>query len=226
MKKYILLLLSAVLLLSEIMFQIEPKIGFLSYAVLIGGCLISLAKADSLNNSGKLIIIFMILPIIRIAGLFIEFDYLWNSLIVYYFLCFLVFYYLAKFDIKLEFKWKKWYFLVLGVIIALGLGVLIKILFEVESVSEIVFLLPVMVLSEEVLFRGMIQNLVNKTNGPFVSVVFTSIIYGIFSLGLGVPLALVMFFASLIMCLIYYYSKNILFTIVFSLIFQLVVFAL
>ncbi len=219
MRKYLLVLLSLSLLLSEIIIRISPVFGFFLYSSLIAGCLISFSKAEKLEDYSKLAIVLMILPIIRIAELFIGFDFLWRSISVYYVLCFLVTFYTIQFKINPGYTKRRLYLLPLVILAGVTLG-FIGNLFPFEKYSGFLLLLPIIAYSEEVLFRGLIQKLINNSYGGFSSIFFTSLLYSIFSLGYGLPIALFLFFVSLISCLIYHYTKNIFLTIAINLIFH------
>lgn len=221
MKKYLLILIGITFLLSEIMLKLNPSIAFMLYSLLIGGCLIALSNEESLTNHGKLIIIFMILPIVRISELFLNFSFIINSFAVYAILLFLVIFYSVKFKINPGFKSQ--YLILLPVVIILGiaLGSFSNYLFSFTKDVRFIVLLPLIAVSEEILFRGLIQNMIQKEYNQVTSVVFTSLLYGIFGLGFGLPFALFLFACSLIMSLIYSLTKNIYLTITMSLILHL-----
>ena len=225
MKKYLLVLLSLSMFLSEIILRINETAGFFLYGFLIAGCLISLAKAESLDNYGKLIIVFMILPIIRIAELFIVFEFFWRIFIVYYILLFLVSFYSIKFKINPGYTKEKLYLLPLVILLGVSLG-FIGNLFGFEKYAGLIFLIPLIAYSEEVLFRGLIQNFIEKSYGIFPSIFFTALLYGIFSLSFGFPAVLFLFFTAGIISFIYYFTKNIFLTIAINLILHLFLFVL
>jgi len=224
MRKGLLALIGMALLLSEIILFVKPEFAFISHSILIGGCLIALANEETLDNSGKLIIIFMILPIIRISELFLNFSFIWNTAIIYFILLFLVTFYSIKF--KINPGYKKKFLILIPIVILLGitLGVLGNILFDFEKIPELILILPILVFSEEVLFRGLIQNLIQEEYSGFTAVVFTSLIYGIFSMGFGFPVLWFIFGVSLIISLIYAMTKNIYLTMAFSLIMHIFIF--
>jgi len=226
MRKYLLILTSMSLFLSEILLRINPTIGFLSYTLLISGCMIALSKEEELDNYGKLIVALMILPVIRIEELFIEFEFLWRSFIVYYILFFLVMFYSVKFRINPGYTKEGLSFLPLVILIGITLGLMGSLLFNFEEYAGLLFLLPVLVFSEEMLFRGMLQNLIGKEYSGFSAVFFTSLLYGIFSLGYGLPIALFFFGISLVLSLIYHLTKNIFLTISLSFILHFLMLAL
>ena len=151
MKKYILWLLALSLLLSEIILQFSPAFAFVCYCILIGGCLISLSLKESLDNYGKLLVFFMILPIIRISGLFLQFNFILNSLILYYILLFLVVFYLIQFKIRLGFSSKLLFSLPIVLIFSCVVGFLGNFLFSFEKSFWFLSFLPVIAFSEELL---------------------------------------------------------------------------
>lgn len=226
MKKYLLIFIGMALILSEIMLRIKPEFAFISYSVLIGGCLIALSKKKNLDNHSKLLIVFLILPIVRISELFLNFSLIWNTAVLSAIFFFLVIFYSVKFKINPGYKSK--FLILIPVVILLGanLGLMGNALFEFEKVSGFLFFLPILIFSEEVLFRGMIQNLVKQEYSVFSSIFFTSLIYGIFSLSFGLLEGVFFFFISMILSLIYNYTKNIYLSILLSFAFHLVIFVL
>jgi len=223
MKKYLLILLTSSLLLSEIMLRIDRTWGFFLYALMITGCLIVLSKEENQSDLSKIIIIFLILPIIRIFELFLVFDLFWNVFIVYYVLLFLSSFYLFKSKMNIGYTKKGLYLLPLIVILSINLGFLGRILFEFENNFRLLLLIPLIAYTEEILFRGLIQNSIEKNYGLINSIIFTTLLYGIFSLSLGYPLFLLMSFASLIMSIIYI-KKNIFLTISMNMIIHIFLF--
>ncbi len=215
MKKYILIVLGLSLLLSEIILMVNPTWGFVFYALLISGCLISLSKAEVMDNYGKLIITLMILPTIRIAEFFIGFNFLWTSFITYYILGFLATFYVIKFKINPGYTKKLLGLLPLVIIIGGLLGILLNN-FGLDKYPGFLLLLPIIVYSEEVLFRGLIQNFTKESYGAVSSILFTSALYFIFSLSFGLPIALLFFFVSLVSCIIYHFTRNIFLTMALS----------
>lgn len=224
MKNYFLILFSLSLFLSEIILRINQTFGFLLYSFLIAGCLISLAKAESLDNRGKLIIVFMILPIIRIAELFLVFEVFWKTFIVYCILLFLAVFYSIEFKINPGYTTKKLYLLPLVIILSIFLGFIGNSFFSFEKYAGFFFLIPLIAYSEEVLFRGLIQNFIKKNYGIICSILFTAILYGIFSLSYGFPTVLFIFFTALSISCIYHFTENIFLTIAMNIVLQLFLF--
>lgn len=226
MKKYLLVLLGLSVFLSEVILSINEVAGFLLYGFLISGCLIALSKTESLNNHAKLIIVFMILPIIRIAELFVVFEFFWKVLIVYLILFFLVSFYSMRFKINPGYIKEKLWLLPLVIVFSAFLGYIGNVFFSFEGYSKILLLIPLIAYSEEVLFRGLIQNYARKSYGAVASVLFTALLYGIFSLGYGFPAVLFIFLTALIICLVYNYTKNLFLTIAMNLILHFFLFVL
>ena len=98
-------------------------------------------------------------------------------------------------------------------------------MFELEKVAGILFIIPFIAYAEEVLFRGMIQNLVEKNYGVLSSVIISSLLYGIFTIGFG-SIAFFMLFIGLVFSLIYLLTKNIYLTIAANMAVHLVLFTL
>lgn len=224
MNKTLPLLIGISFLFTELLLKINPLYGFLSYAVVITACLIAISKLEELDKYGKLAVVLLILPMVRIAELFVSFDYIWRSFIIYYVLLFFVLTYSSKFKINPGYTLKKIWFLPLVLVIGGLLGVLAGA-FSVKN-AGFLLILPIIVFVEEVLFRGMIQNLVREGYGAKASILFPSFVYIVFSLNYGVIFIGMLFIASLISSVIYHYSKNIFLSMAFGLGFQFFAFIL
>jgi membrane protease YdiL (CAAX protease family) len=186
--------------------------------------LISLSRKEELDVYGKLMFVLLILPMMRIAELFINFSYLWRSFIIYYVLLFLVLIYSGRFKINPGYTKKGLILLPLVIVLGVVLGALGN---EVsEKYSEFILFLPIIVFSEELLFRGMIQNLVKEGYGTKLSIIIPSIVYVIFSLNYNLFTVFFLFIASLVSSIIYHYTKNIFLTITLNLIVHFFIFIL
>ena len=225
MKKYPPILIGLSFLLSEIILKLDVTFGFFCYVILITGCLIALSRQELLNVYSKLMIVMLILPMIRIAELFVKFDYLWRSLVIYYVLLFLVLVYSKRFKLNPGYKKEGLVFLPLVILFGIVLGLMGNGIIA-EKYSGFILLLPIVVFSEELLFRGMIQNLTKEGYGTKVSLIFPSLLYAIFSLNYALPIVLILFISSLVASIIYHYTKNIFLTMALNLIIQFLVFIL
>ena len=165
MKKHFAVFVILILILSEILLNINEIIGFILYGCLIALCLLSLSHTKLLNEYGKLIIVLMIVPIVRIVELFLSLEFFWEVLISYSILLFLSFYYSVRFKLDHGHKKEKLGWLPLAVIIGIDLGLLGNFFFSFEKYSWLIYLIPLIAYSEEILFRGMIQNLIYKGIG-------------------------------------------------------------
>ena len=218
LKKNTILLLMIVIVLSEIVFNINQIAGFVLYSSLIALCLLSLSHEENLEDYDKLMIILMIMPIIRIIEGFIILDLFWKVLIPYSILLFLSFYYSVRFKLDHGHKKEKFGLLFLAILIGIVLGIIGNLWFNFNKYPIILYLIPLIAYSEEILFRGMIQNLIYKGYGFTLSILITAFLYGIFSLGYGFAFALFMFFAGMIIGLVYNSTKNIYLAVVINLI--------
>jgi membrane protease YdiL (CAAX protease family) len=165
----------------------------------------------------------LILPLFRITNLFLTIEFFWKTIVLYNILFFLVLFYCIKFKINPGYKIKGLVLLPLVIVLGIFLGMFGNILFEFEKYFGILFLIPLIAYTEEVLFRGMIQNLVKENYGVLLSILISSLLYGIFTMSFGV-LAIFMFFIGLILSLIYLLTKNIYLTIVINAIIHLFLF--
>ncbi|MBS3073164.1 hypothetical protein J4477_05005 [Candidatus Pacearchaeota archaeon] len=171
LSKNLLILLSASVFLSEIILRVNETAGFLLYSFLILGCLLSLSKAKTLNDEAKLLIVFIVLPILRIAELFIFFESFWKIHLVYLILFFLVTFYSAKFKVNPGFFKENLWMIPIVIILSAVLGFTGNFFFTFEKHLELLFLIPLIAYSEEVLFRGLIQNYAEKGYGGIASIV-------------------------------------------------------
>src|SRR3989344_3233897 len=189
MEKKIVLLLVLALVLSEIFLNINEAVGFIMYSILIAFCLLSLSHVESLNDPGKLMIVFMIIPIVRITESFITFGFFWKIIISYSILLFLSFYYSVRFKLDHGHKKEKLGFLPFAVAVGIGLGIMSQSLFMFNKYSWLIYFIPFIAYSEEILFRGMIQNILGKNLTASVAVLITALLYGVFSSGYGILFA-------------------------------------
>jgi membrane protease YdiL (CAAX protease family) len=222
-KRYLPIIMIPSLLLFEIILKVDPTIGFFCYTILITGCLIILENQERLNLPNKLMIIILILPMIRIAELFIPLEYMWKTLIVYISLLFLSFIYSVKFDINPGFKKKGIRLLLFSVIFGFVFGTIGRSMAN-WNYHSLIFIIPLIVFAEEIFFRGMLQNLTQEIYGKKFSIIFPSILYVIFSLNYTVPVIFLFFLVSLASSFIYYYTKNIFLPIGLSLTFHFFMF--
>ena len=197
MKKHIIILLVLILILSEI-------------------CLLSLSHIDVLNNYGKLMIVFMIVPIARIIEVFITFEFFWKVLIFYSILLFLSFYYSVRFKLDHGHKKEKLGFLPFAVAVGIGLGIMSQSLFMFNKYSWLIYFIPFIAYSEEILFRGMIQNILGKNLTASVAVLITALLYGVFSSGYGILFASFMFLTGIVIGIVYSSTKNIFLAVVIN----------
>lgn len=203
------LLVVLALILSEVFLSVNETVGFILYSVLIASCLLSLSHVQSLREDGKLVIVFMIIPIVRITELFIPFEFFWKVLISYVVLLFLSFYYSVRFELDHGHKKEKLGLLPIAIVLGAALGLLGNYFFSFDKYSWLIYLLPLIAYSEEILFRGMIQNLLEKNYRISSSILITALLYGVFSLGYGILFSAFMLFAGIIIGLIYSHTKNI-----------------
>lgn len=231
MEKYIVPLIVLALILSEAYLNINEDIGFVLYGFLIGVCLLYLSHLrslkdydGSLKSNGKLVIVFMIVPIVRITELFITLEFFWKVLISYGILLFLSFYYSARFELDHGHKKEKLGLLPLAIISGVVFGAIGNFSFGFEKYFWMVYLIPFISYSEEILFRGMMQNLLEKSYGIWASVFISALLYGIFSLGYGILFSVFIFFAGTAIGIIYSKTKNIFLAVAINMMMHLFLF--
>ena len=226
LKKTLLFLMIVSLFLSEIVLSVNEIIGFSMYSAIIIGILITLSKSKSIDDYSKLGIFLIILPIIRLTSLFLQFEIFWNTLIIYNLLLFLVTFYTIKFKIDIGYTKKRLSLLVLIIPLGVVLGFIGNMFFNSGGNYWMLFLLPLAAYSEEVLFRGLIQKHIKKIYGGLNSVIFTALLFCIFSLGLSLNVIFLLFAVGLILGVIYYFTENIFLTITLNMILNLFIFVL
>jgi membrane protease YdiL (CAAX protease family) len=206
----------------ELMLNMFFNLGFLIYAVLIGVILILAENEIHMNKSEKLLIFLMILPIARIAGLFLEFNFFWNTLIFYLLVIFLVVYYSLKFKIRTRpFIGNPLYFLFVVLVGGL-LSILGKQIFHFEF-AYLIFLISIIAYAEETLFRGGLQNLTRDCFGN-LAILSTSLLYAIFSMNYGLEFFAIAFFSSLIISTVYRFTKTLYLPFLLNIIFHVIAF--
>lgn len=224
-KPFFVFLIFAFFLLETIL-NINKYIGVLIYAVLIGIVLFDLEEYEFLNNNEKLLIFLMIIPIARISEFFIDFGFFWKTVMFYFVISFLVIFYTKKFKINPGYTKSKLWFFPISIIIGVYLGYTGNLYFGFEKHFELIFLIPFIVFSEELLFRGLIQNHAKKEFGSMFAIIFTSILFAIFSLSFGFKFSYFILMANLIICLIYNQTENIWLTIPINLCINLFLFVI
>jgi membrane protease YdiL (CAAX protease family) len=224
MKKQFFVLLIEIFFVLELALIFNQTIGFFAYLVFVGIMLVFLEKNATLSHSHKMLIFLTIVPIARISEFFIEFDFFWKTAAFYFVISFLVIFYTRRFKINPGYTLKKLWFLPFSLIIGGYLGYAGNYLLNFDKTLNFLVLLPFIAFSEEILFRGMVQNFARKDYGASFSIITTSFLFAIFSLSLGIEFALLMFVCSLIMGIIYDKTGNILLTMPINLIINLLLF--
>lgn len=204
MKKMLISLFAIIIILSEILLNINVTFGFIIYALLISGILITLSKVELKKNYD--LVFLLILPIARISSLFIT-SLTWQPITFYLVIFFLTSFYLFNLNINPGFT-KKNIFLFPFVIILFSLVGFLGNIFFVYKNQGIIFLVFLIAYSEEVLFRGLLQNFITKEQGAFFSIIIVSLLFAAAGMGFGIFGALFLFFASILLGITYHYTKN------------------
>jgi membrane protease YdiL (CAAX protease family) len=197
-------------------------VGFVIYAIFVGTVLIVMENELGPTKEEKVLVFLMIIPICRLAELFLNFNFFWNTLLFYFMVIGLVVYYAIKFKIKTRpFIGNPIYFII--VVIVAGIASVVAKQVLGWSFANLIFLLPIVAYGEEIFFRGGFQNLTSEWFGSF-SILFTSFIYAAFTISYGFSFVLIAFFASLVISTIYHFTKNLYLSYVLNLIFQVLIF--
>ncbi|MCD4770909.1 CPBP family intramembrane metalloprotease [archaeon] len=217
MKRLIALGFALFVLLNEIIMGVSENAGAFMYLVLMNIVLLVVLRRERLIDVDRMIVVFLVVPLVRVAGLFMDISYIWKMFLGYGVLLFLGMYYLYKFNINLGGVWKFLWALPIVVLSGILVGVLGNFVFAVDKELALIMLLPLVVFSEEIFFRGLMQNSVRKCCGNFYSVLVPAMVYGALSLYLGAGLAVLFFFIGIFSGLLYSSTRNILLSIAFSL---------
>lgn len=224
--KHLIYLFILVALLSEIILSVNPVAGLVSYFVLITGCLIILARNEKMDDFSKFVILFLIVPTMRMIDVFLNFNQFMRTIIFYYLLLFLVVFYSLKFKINIGYNSHKLILLPIVTLLGLGFGYIANQLMNVNANISMIFILPIIVFSEEILFRGLLQNTSLKIYDKTTSFIFVALLYSIFSLSLGIIFASLLALFSLVLSIIYFKTKNIYLTLIANFIFQSAIFVI
>jgi len=223
MERVIAFVFGMFVLLNEIILRFSLDIGAFMYVIMMSVGLIMLSREEVLTDSARMVVVFLSVPLVRVAGLFMDVSYAWKVFLGYGILLFLGVYYLHKFNIDIG-KFGSFWMLPVVACFGFVVGIVGNVSFVVQKELVLIMLLPLIVFSEEIFFRALMQNVVEKSCGSFYSVVVPAFIYGALSLYLGIGLAVLFFFVSLFSGLVYLSSRNIFLTIVFNLIVSVFVF--
>jgi len=217
MEKAIVGIFALFVLLNEIILKYDSNIGAVMYLALMSLALIILSRQDILDKVSQMIIILLVVPLVRIAGLFIDLPYIWKISVGSGILLFLGLYYFYKFDLDIG-NFSK-HLGILPIVLCMGavIGIFGNFLFSGSGSLILIAILPLVVFSEEIFFRGLIQNSIEKSCGVFYSLVIPSVIYGALSIYLGVGLAGLFFLVSFLSGIIYFSTKNLFLSVVFNL---------
>ena len=209
----------------EIFIAKSPMTGFILYIIFLTAVCFILSKNEDLKNFDKFLILLSVIPLIKILQLFISLPSPWSIIISYSILLILSIYYLAWFKIPLKLKGN---YLVLPLVLILGLllGIMGKPFLPILPVltNFSILLILIVVLSEEIFFRGLLQETSTPIFGTALSIIIPALFYSLSHISLGI-FAFIYFLAfGLISGLIYASTKNLLFSIILGLIANLVLF--
>jgi len=229
MNKKLLTITLLILLILELTLLLNTQLGFILYAIIVLGTLIGLTALEDLRKYSidtKLITFLMIIPIVRMAEIFSNFDSIFRIAVVYLSLFFLVAFYLLKFKVNIGFTLKGIKFLPIALVVGIALGFIGNLFFNLEKNLFLFSLIAIISYSEEVFFRGLVQNTVREGYGIIWSLIVPSVLVFIFTLSLGILPAIFFFFVSLVTSTIYSWNKNIFIALIINLLVSVIMFAL
>lgn len=224
--KNILLTLSLILIaISEISLRIDTRISFIFYALILSIILFSLSRKEKEDDFDRLMIVLMILPVLRISELFINFNNFIDIIFSYYILFFLSAFFVIKFKMKI-WQLKNIWFFPLVIIWSILIGLIGNTFIPNDKNILIVFLIPIIAFSEEIFFRGLLQNLIKSNYNNILAIVLPSLIYALFALSFGAEIAVFFLIVNLLIGILYFITKNIYLCIFMNMTINLLIFSL
>lgn len=222
MKTFIISLMLFLVVFTEILLVINATMGFILYIIFLTSVCIILSKKEDLNQFDKLLSVLLVVPLIKILQIFITLSFPWKHLLGYVTLLALSVYYLRWFKIKVNMK-GNYSVLPLVAIVGILVGFLGKI-FSVGIAEFSILLIFVMVLSEELFFRGLVQKTSEPVIGTSLSIIMPALFYGLVHISFGLfPFVYFLAF-GLISGIIYWSTDNIVLCFLFGLIANLILF--
>ena len=149
------LLIIVGLAIVEFILNSFPTIGFFIYAVFVGIILIVMENEIQHTKEEKVLIFLAIIPICRLAEIFLNFNFFWNTLVFYLLVISLTVFYAIKFWFRIRknpFIGNPLYFVIV-LLLATSATIVAKYAFKMDFVG-LVFLIPIIAYAEEIYFRG------------------------------------------------------------------------
>ena len=224
MERSIALVFTLFVLLNEILLGLNVNVGAGMYLVLMSVALFLLSRRESLDDTSKMIVIFLAIPLFRIAGLFLDISYLWKLALSSGILLFLGIYYLRNFDIDIGDTSKHLWMIFPVVCVGALFGILGNVVFGSGGDLALIMVIVLIAFSEEIFFRGLMQNSIEKSCGFIYSLLIPALIYSALSLHLGIGLMIFFFFVGLFSGLLYSSTKNLFLSIAFNLVVSILIF--
>lgn len=192
---------------TEVLLVVSATMCIILYIMFLISICIILSKKENLNQFDKLLSILLVVPLIKILQIFIIISFPWKYLLGYATLLIVSIYYIWLFKIKIKTK-ENYLTIPLVAIIGILVGFLGKI-FSIGTMEFSILLVCMMVFSEELFFRGLIQ----KTSAPVIgipfSIIMPALFYGLLHSSLGIfPFVYFLAF-GLISGIIYWSTENI-----------------
>jgi|SRR3989344_2446354 len=175
-------------------------------------------KKESLNDFDKLVVVISVVPLIKMLQIFIDLPSMWKIIVSYIIFLGLTIYYLLEFKVDLKLR-ENLLTLPLAILIGAIFGVVSYFVAPDFSVYPL-YLLLLVVVTEELFFRGLFQNIGKKIIGNLLSILIPAIFFGLTHYSFGNLAIIYFFFAGLISGIIYSSTRNILASILFSLTFS------
>lgn len=222
MKGLIVVLMLFLVAFTEIFLAKSPMIGFVLYLGFLTAVCFILSKNENLGKFDKFFILLLIVPLIRVLQLFITLPQPWESIISYSILLILSIYYLVWFRFPLKLRGN---YVILPLVLILGflLGFIGKIFLSVPANLSILLILLI-ILSEEIFFRGLLQESSAPIFGISLSIIIPAVFYSLVHISLGIFAFGYFLIFGLISGLIYASTRNLILCIILALITNFVLF--
>jgi membrane protease YdiL (CAAX protease family) len=220
MEKLMIWVFALFVLLNEIIlgYYDNSYLGFLLYSFLLTCVLFVLAKEGISKDFKILNLGLAVIPLIRIAELFLDVGFEWKVLILHGSLLGVATYYLLRYDVDFVGDLRRAWILPFAVVVGSIFGILGSVFFEGEGLF-LFAILPLICISNEVFFRGLLQGSISKIAGSVYGIFFPALICAILSGHFGVYFAFLIFMAGITSGVAYAYSRNIFFSIIVNFVF-------
>jgi membrane protease YdiL (CAAX protease family) len=217
MEKELIGVYSLLIILAEVLVRFNSSFGAFIYFFLISCSVVFLSERNIPREYYNLFIILTIIPLVRVLCLFVDLGYIYRLVVVYFILLFLSIYYSKKFSIPIGFRKENLWFLPFVIIIG-GLLGFVGSSFIGFKEGLLFWILPLIAVSEEIYFRGLLQNSIEKTLNVIYSFILPAVLYLVLVFGFGGFGAIFLLGIFVFSSIIYHNTRNIWLCIVLNIV--------